>query len=204
MAQHTQSTLIRRCTKCQEWRTLDRFYADTRNSSGYRADCKDCHKAQVRQRQADPRNHAAYLEYQAAYRTRHRAKARAVTAAYRAANPGRVQAAQAAYLARPENQETARRRAREFRIANPDRRAEYERRRRAFKRASVIGFITPAMLEAKFAYWGNRCWMCESPDDLQVEHVKPLSKGGAHILANLRPACGTCNRTKSARWPLRR
>jgi 5-methylcytosine-specific restriction endonuclease McrA len=113
-----------------------------------------------------------------------------------------VQAAQADYRSRPANQQTARERARAFRLANPDRRSEYERRRRAFKKSTTIGFIEPTDLAAKFAYWGERCWMCRSPEDLEVDHVKPLSKGGAHVLSNLRPACGTCNRTKRERWPI--
>lgn len=204
MAQHIQPALIRQCSQCGEWRTLDRFYADKRLPAGHRSDCKDCCLARDRRRKADPVTRAAYLDYQARYRDRHREKARATTAAYRAAHPDRIRAAMEAFRANPANQELARQRARAFRIANPGRRKEYDRRRRALKRATAIGFITPEMLEAKFAYWGNRCWMCASTDDLQVEHVKPLARGGAHVLANLRPACGTCNRTKATRWPIRR
>jgi len=51
------------------------------------------------------------------------------------------------------------------------------------------------------SYWGNKCWMCEGPFE-HVDHVKPLSKGGPHILANLRPACASCNASKNDRWPL--
>ena len=36
---------------------------------------------------------------------------------------------------------------------------------------------------------------------LRLEHVKPLNKGGAHLLCNLRPACGDCNRFKLQKWP---
>jgi 5-methylcytosine-specific restriction endonuclease McrA len=44
------------------------------------------------------------------------------------------------------------------------------------------------------------CWMCGGDADT-VDHVKPLSKGGAHILANLRSACQSCNSSKGATWP---
>lgn len=203
MAQFIQTSLLRCCSCCGAWRSPVEFYRDARAADGIRKDCKCCCLARDRRRKSDPDVHAAYLAYLADYRSRHREKARATTSAYREEFPQRVRAAQQAYRARPENQITARERARAFRLANPDRRSEYERRRRAFKIATAIGFIEPAQLAAKFAFWGNRCWMCQSPNRLEVDHVKPLSKGGAHVLANLRPACGGCNRSKSDRWPLR-
>jgi 5-methylcytosine-specific restriction endonuclease McrA len=43
--------------------------------------------------------------------------------------------------------------------------------------------------------------MCGA-EAVEWDHVKPLAKGGAHILANLRPACLSCNRSKRDRWPL--
>ena len=64
---------------------------------------------------------------------------------------------------------------------------------------SSIGNVTVELLEAKAAYWGNHCWMCSGPIE-HWDHVKPISKGGPHILANLRPACAPCNLSKSNRW----
>lgn len=65
----------------------------------------------------------------------------------------------------------------------------------------VIQF-TPAQRDARFALWGGRCWMCGIADADQTDHVKPISKGGAHCLANLRPICTTCNASKGGRWPV--
>ncbi len=70
------------------------------------------------------------------------------------------------------------------------------------KRAAMIGEVTVELLEAKLAYWGGKCWMCDGPFE-HWDHVKPLSKGGAHCLANLRPACAPCNMHKHATWPFR-
>jgi len=42
--------------------------------------------------------------------------------------------------------------------------------------------------------------MCGGASQLQWDHVKPLAKGGAHMLANLRLACSRCNNVKSDRW----
>lgn len=83
--------------------------------------------------------------------------------------------------------------------ANPDRRVISEGRRRAAKRRSGTMRITREQIASRMAYFGNRCWMCRGPFE-QIDHVKPISKGGPHILANLRPACAACNQSKSNKW----
>jgi 5-methylcytosine-specific restriction endonuclease McrA len=37
---------------------------------------------------------------------------------------------------------------------------------------------------------------------VETDHVKPLSKGGAHMLCNMRPICRSCNARKSNHWPM--
>lgn len=75
------------------------------------------------------------------------------------------------------------------------------RRRAVLAAAAIIGHPTAESIRQRMAYFGNRCWICGGPFE-QVDHVKPLSKGGAHCLANLRPSCASCNNRKRARWPL--
>jgi 5-methylcytosine-specific restriction endonuclease McrA len=41
--------------------------------------------------------------------------------------------------------------------------------------------------------------MCGGPAT-SIDHVKPLSKGGQNLLANLRPACISCNARKGGKW----
>ena len=72
-------------------------------------------------------------------------------------------------------------------------------RRRAAKQGSSVKRITKEELASRMAYFGNRCWMCHGPFEA-IDHVKPIARGGPHMLANLRPACNACNRAKSARW----
>ena len=68
--------------------------------------------------------------------------------------------------------------------------------------APTIPF-TADQLEDRLSMFAG-CWMCggERDESFHVDHVKPLSKGGWHCLANLRPACGPCNISKGAKWPL--
>jgi 5-methylcytosine-specific restriction endonuclease McrA len=63
---------------------------------------------------------------------------------------------------------------------------------------------TDEQLAAKYALWGNRCWICGCTDKpLTRDHVKPVSKGGADMLSNIRPACQSCNSKKHNQWPVR-
>lgn len=86
---------------------------------------------------------------------------------------------------------------------NKDQKREYARRAAAIRRSRALGTpvarFTATQLAARLAFFGNKCWMCGGPFE-HIDHVKPLSKGGPHILANLRPSCGPCNRAKSSRW----
>lgn len=74
----------------------------------------------------------------------------------------------------------------------------HTRLRRARIGATAIRF-TADQRAAKIAYWGGKCWMCGSPAT-SIDHIKPLIAGGPHILANLRPACRSCNSSKGGRW----
>lgn len=73
--------------------------------------------------------------------------------------------------------------------------------RRARKRNNAIIAFSQGRLEERMAFWKNKCWMCGGSYD-EIDHVKPLSKGGLHALVNLRPICHDCNMRKSNKWPL--
>lgn len=87
-----------------------------------------------------------------------------------------------------------------YRRENPTRRSANEQRRRAAKR-SAAGDCSAAQLEARWAYYGGRCWCCGAAAEA-TDHVKPLAKGGSNWPANLRPICTSCNSSKRDTWPL--
>jgi 5-methylcytosine-specific restriction endonuclease McrA len=64
--------------------------------------------------------------------------------------------------------------------------------------------FTADQLAQRFAYYGNACYLkldgCTGGAD-HADHVKPVSKDGPHMLANLRPACAHCNTSKNNKWP---
>jgi len=97
------------------------------------------------------------------------------------------------------NPDAARENERRWATANPDKVRVKGHRQRARKKEATVVPVTVEQVVAKLSMWGNRCWMCGGAFD-SVDHVKPLAKGGAHVLANLRPACRSCNAKKNARW----
>jgi predicted nucleic acid-binding Zn ribbon protein len=74
------------------------------------------------------------------------------------------------------------------------------RRRRRTREAGTFGewrWSDFMRIARKFNYCCAYCG--EKPDQLEPDHVLPLSLGGPNILANLLPACHLCNSDKSAR-----
>jgi 5-methylcytosine-specific restriction endonuclease McrA len=113
-----------------------------------------------------------------------------------------------AYAWRRANTDAARavQRSYQLRVAGDPERLAKQRRVRVLaegkRRAAVAatGHISRDRWEQRSDYFGHRCWVCRAVAT-QIDHVKPLSQGGPHILANLRPICARCNQRKGARWP---
>lgn len=88
--------------------------------------------------------------------------------------------------------------------ANPEKVREFGRIKDHRRRVRKLN--TPAheqyTIEDKqqvFDYYGNCCVYCSDTEDLQVEHLQPLSRGGLNTRDNIAPACPTCNYSKGAK-----
>ena len=137
----------------------------------------------------------AWRVYQASWVARNKQKTRETKRAWYARNREQADKASAEWKARhPEYYN-------EWKRAGGQRkRREAERRREAMLRgATAAARFTPEQLEQRMSMFPG-CWVCGGLKE-QVDHVKPVSKGGPHILANLRPICSDCNLRKSAKWP---
>lgn len=47
----------------------------------------------------------------------------------------------------------------------------------------------------------HMCANCGTRDDIVIDHIDPLSKGGANIRGNIQPLCRACNTSKSDKTP---
>lgn len=75
------------------------------------------------------------------------------------------------------------------------------RLRRARKRAAKIEKFSKAEWLAVVEAYGGLCAYCRIRPWSHQDHVVPLSRGGAHSIANVVPACGPCNQRKyAATW----
>lgn len=63
----------------------------------------------------------------------------------------------------------------------------------AAKKAKWWRCVRPLILSGPCAYCGGAA--------TDVDHIVPQSRGGAHRMGNLAPACGRCNSEKSNRTP---
>lgn len=57
--------------------------------------------------------------------------------------------------------------------------------------------IPPDLQDEVFRRDEGRCVRCGSEEELQFDHVIPVSKGGGNTAENLQVMCGPCNRAKS-------
>lgn len=120
-----------------------------------------------------------------------------VGAAWRRANRARMNARQ------NERNRLNRAHRRELERASRARRGDEVRqlvaRRRAL-RANAPGSHTLAEWREKVALFGGCCAYCGRADVvLARDHVVPLSRGGTDNIANVVPACGSCNSRKGTR-----
>ena len=78
--------------------------------------------------------------------------------------------------------------------ANPERRNANEARRHARKKNAPINDFTAEQWIAMKLFYDNRCAYCQKKfKKLTMDHVIPLSKGGAHTMSNIVPSCQSCN-----------
>lgn len=138
---------------------------------------------------------------QAEWRRNNAARKRANDRAYCAANKERIRERGREYHLK--NRDVIIQRVRAWAAANPERRRktgnDYRSRKYAAEACGVP--FTAEQLVRRISYYGDRCWVCHG-EWTDLDHVKPLKRGGPNLLANLRPICRPCNSTKHAAWPM--
>jgi heat shock protein HspQ len=73
-----------------------------------------------------------------------------------------------------------------------------EYRKRFFNKNDRVVF-DKAMIDKVKAKSNNVCRLCSSDGDLEIDHIKPLCKGGSNHISNLQALCKGCHREKTQR-----
>ena len=196
------------CRTCQVSKPVNEFYWVGPNSDSYTCRCKICHKKNAR---------VWVMEHQEVARARARTWAKM--------NPERHQlngkiwrkaqkkkkqvlarktcseAARAVWIKRKARLEAKREYERAWIKLNRGKKCAYSARHRA-RRETAAGaqYTTAEHIRLRWEMFGGKCWICHKRATA-IDHVKPLSKGGAHLPCNLRPICGRCNSRKNSKWP---
>jgi 5-methylcytosine-specific restriction endonuclease McrA len=57
----------------------------------------------------------------------------------------------------------------------------------------------PEVKEEIFSFYGEKCLACGSIENIALDHIKPVSKGGVNKIENLQPLCKSCNSKKGSK-----
>lgn len=177
---------VSRCSRCEQIKPADQFPRSKKSRNGLSYWCKQC----MRERNAE-----RYRE-EPEFRTRIAEQSKR----WRIENDDRNR--ENSYRWWRSNKEKASAQQREYRRKNPEVARKSSARRRARELGAPYIPYTKEQLSQRWAYYGGKCWMCGA-EATEIDHVKPLAKGGPEMLANLRPACRSCNASKLAKWPFK-
>lgn len=193
------------CTKCNEWKLWDDFYRHKQRNDGKTPRCKKCLNTQIAKYQHDNKDKFNQYKrlwrernpaYNREYRDRHREEMAERDRVYYEANRDRIAAYKQRYYQDNREQEISR--TLRWQVNNPDK-VRIKRIRRRAREAGAAGDFTEGEWLELCEYYGNRCLSCGEQQLLTVDHVIPISKGGANSIENLQPLCHSCNSSKNTR-----
>jgi 5-methylcytosine-specific restriction endonuclease McrA len=192
------------------------YYAENREkciakSSAYQTSHKEErrayqqeHREEIRARKRAYRaaRREAFRARGAKYYAKNREERLKKVAAYAAAHHDKILAYQKAWYSSHRDDEEYREARRKWARDNPESGRENSRRRRARKNGAPVlsAYTTSEALAGRSEMYGGLCYICGAVAT-DMDHVKPLAKGGAHVPCNLRPICKSCNSKKGAKWP---
>lgn len=211
MADNTSAPSIKRCARCKKIQAIQQFGVDRKRKDGLNVWCRGC-KSKARRREYLRVKHeqrcGVQLQLDLDVKTCPRCRKLKVASAFGTDRNRKGDLApycrdcthiiMTALYARQSDVWLAR--TMKWRRENRRASSDIAHRRWARQKSATIVRFTKEQLLAKWSYWGSKCWIC-GVAATSTDHVKPLSKGGAHMLCNLRPICRPCNSRKSGRWP---
>ena len=172
----------KKCSRCEIIKTIDLFSKDSYRKTGFSNNCKQCRQE---------------------YNLKNKDKNNKACREWHKKNKDKANARRKQWNI--DNSEKAKLKDRNYAANNP----EVGRNKNNLRRARVLsnGAYRIYKNELKKLY-AQSCFYCGSKDEIQLDHVIPIAKGGSHSIGNLVPACRKCNLEKSDKfiveWKLRK
>lgn len=182
----------RLCNRCGKEKVLDDFPRDKKCSLGRARTCKAC----VYEKRAinNMGKENEIKDYKHEWYLANRDRLLEERKQYYDANKEKILDYQNKYYS--DNDGKVKARVRRWQKKNPEKRSEYAHRRRTWKMHNGRNDLTAdeiKLLKESFPF----CVYCGTDEDLTIDHIVPLSKGGENTFGNCTIACRSCNASKS-------
>lgn len=193
------------CSKCKIEKPTSEFYKHKRKKSGLTSQCKDCYKEYAQSERGKEAHRRAVKKYGKS--PNGKAKNREYSQSEKAKEAMRK------YAQSPEGREVHRRASRKYeqtekgkanrqRYLNSHKGKLKQKKDKAVRRANETdagGSYTPHQWYELCKFYDFHCLRCEVQFDfeqLTLDHIKPISRGGTSYIYNLQPLCDPCNKIK--------
>jgi 5-methylcytosine-specific restriction endonuclease McrA len=197
------------CKPCEAAYAKNRYDADPEKMRAYMSAWAKAHPEQTRARYArwHSQNRERRMEYYAQYNATHLAERRDYARKRHAQESPELKAylnvSRRDYFRRYEREHRQKRseQSRRWQQLNPDKHAEKQSRRRAWKaNAPIIERIDRNAIIERDKWMCYLCGVVCTRKNVTLDHIVPLSRGGNHTADNLRVACRSCNSSKGPKF----
>lgn len=164
----------RQCLSCEEVKDLNEFsYEKTFNT--YRTTCKKCRAKVETEKYLDPN----FAEKRKSHTRSRRDLDRALENERYRKDPEKKKASVLKHIRN-----------------NPDAHRQRRLKRRATQLENGVFIVSPSEIQKIL---NSSCIFCGTTENITVDHLIPLSRGGRHSIGNLAPSCKSCNSSKGTR-----
>ena len=188
------------CTKCKLEKLFSAFCKSSKVKDGLSSQCKDCDK-QYRLKNRDRLQiyHKNYYQKHKEDRLSANKTKKAVESQkeYYQRNRDYILLRQKQYY--QDNRDNILEKTRKYKQGNKEKYAEYNRTRRALIKGAKVGDIPSDVKFILFQQAYGLCSLCGDEvdwDDVHIDHILPIDRGGHHALYNLQITHGSCNDIK--------
>jgi 5-methylcytosine-specific restriction endonuclease McrA len=192
---------VKKCSKCGKEKSHSDFYKNKSTSDGFHGQCKLCMSANKKLwlKKYPEKNRAQSKKWASENAEKQREVRRKATAKYHKVHKGEpeYEQKQSKYssVSRVRRAEYNKSYMENWSKRNRELINQYSRNRRARKRAAE-GTISLDVWNRALEFYGNKCLRCFTLENITLDHVIPLSKGGANKIENAQPLCFSCNAKK--------